>query len=63
MFGERICVPIEEDLRKLILEQAHKSRLSIHLGATKMYQDLNKMFWWPRMKKNVTVFVACCLVC
>ncbi|MCI97487.1 hypothetical protein A2U01_0118788, partial [Trifolium medium] len=21
--------------------------MSIHLGATKMYQDLRKDFWWP----------------
>ena len=28
-----------------------------------MYQDLKKMFWWPKMKKNVADFVAACLVC
>ena len=33
----RICIPSDENLKKLILEEAHKSKLSIHPGATKMY--------------------------
>jgi len=36
-----------------ILEEGHKSRLSLHLGMTKMYQDLKETFWWQRMKKEV----------
>ena len=43
-FRDKICIPIKEELRKLIMEEAHKSSLGIHLGATKMYQDLKKMF-------------------
>jgi len=62
-FRDRICILAKEELRKLIMEEAHKSSLSIHLGATKMYQDLKKMFWWSGMKKAVVEFVARCLVC
>jgi hypothetical protein len=36
----RICVPNNLEMRKMILDEAHKSMLSIHPGATKMYQDL-----------------------
>ena len=39
-FGDRLCVPNIRDLRKTILEEAHNSKYSMHLGATKMYQDL-----------------------
>ena len=35
----RICVPEDEEMRKAILEEGHRSKLSIHPGATKMYQD------------------------
>jgi hypothetical protein len=28
-----------------------------------MYADLNKMFWWPGMKKDVAQYAASCLVC
>jgi len=43
-FKGRICVPNNEELRRAILEEAHKGSISIHPGATKMYQDLKKMF-------------------
>ena len=37
-------------------EEGRRSNLSIHPGATKMYQDLKTMFWWPNMKKEVSEF-------
>jgi len=39
------------------LEEGHKSRLSIHLGMTKMYKDLKATFWWTGMKTNVADYV------
>ena len=59
----RVCVPNVAELRKLILDEAHKSSLSIHPGVTKMYQDLKKHFWWSGMKKQVAEYVASCLTC
>ncbi|RZC08740.1 hypothetical protein D0Y65_015449 [Glycine soja] len=50
---DRICVPNVPELRKMILEEGHRSNLSIHPGATKMYQDLKMMFWWPNKKREV----------
>ncbi|BAT83244.1 hypothetical protein VIGAN_04036200, partial [Vigna angularis var. angularis] len=47
----------------MILEEGHHSRLSIHPGMTKMYQDLRKSFWWPGMKSDVARFVTSCLTC
>nr|KYP50860.1 Retrotransposable element Tf2 [Cajanus cajan] len=62
-FKDRVCVPSDPTLRRLILEEGHRSKLSFHPGATKMYQDLRKIFWWPRMKKDIAEFVSACLVC
>ncbi|XP_069145475.1 uncharacterized protein [Solanum lycopersicum] len=39
--GGRICVPRTGDLIRLILEEAHCSRYSIHAGAAKMYHYPN----------------------
>jgi hypothetical protein len=39
-FKERLVVPKKEKLKKKILDEAHTSRYSIHLGSTKMYHDL-----------------------
>ncbi|XP_058733179.1 uncharacterized protein LOC131604776 [Vicia villosa] len=36
--------------------------LSIHPGATKMYKDLKKIFWWPRMKEDVARTPEACRV-
>ncbi|RDX66193.1 hypothetical protein CR513_55061, partial [Mucuna pruriens] len=51
----RICVPQNPKLRRLILEEGHKSRLSLHPRMKKMYQDL-KMFWWSGMKAEVAKY-------
>jgi hypothetical protein len=57
MFRDRVCVSDVPEFNRSILEEGHKSGLSIHLGATNMYQDLKRMFWWPRMKKEVVEFM------
>jgi hypothetical protein len=50
MFRDGVCVPDVLELKRQILDEGHRSSLSIHPGATKMYQDLKRLFWWPRMK-------------
>ncbi|GKA14493.1 putative nucleotidyltransferase, ribonuclease H [Tanacetum coccineum] len=37
---DRIWVPLKGEVRTLIMDEAHKSKYSIHLGADKMYYDL-----------------------
>ncbi|KAK1417159.1 hypothetical protein QVD17_26282 [Tagetes erecta] len=59
----RIWVPNRNGLRALVMNEAHKSRYSIHPGADKMYQDLRGTYWWPGMKKDIALFVAKCLTC
>ncbi|KAI3686378.1 hypothetical protein L1987_80053 [Smallanthus sonchifolius] len=61
-FG-RMWIPKIGELRAKILDEAHKSRYSIHPGANKMYQDLKKEYWWPGMKNDVTEYVNKCLTC
>ena len=62
-FQGRVCVPDDVEVKKFILEEGHKSRLSLHPGITKMYQDLKENFWWQGMKKEVAQFVSACLTC
>ena len=44
-FIERIWVPTTGGVRTLIMDEAHKSRYSIHPEADKMYRDLRDMYW------------------
>jgi hypothetical protein len=41
-FKEKLVVLKKEALKKKIVDEAHTSRYSIHLGSTKMYQDLRQ---------------------
>ena len=59
----RICVPARDDLRGRILEEAHRSEFTVHLGISKMYRYLKKIFLQPRMKSDIVEFVSKCLVC
>ena len=59
----RLCVQDVDGLREQTLEEAHGSRYSIHLGATKMYCDLREIYWWNGMNKDMSGFVAKCLNC
>ncbi|KAJ9563166.1 hypothetical protein OSB04_008326 [Centaurea solstitialis] len=43
----RVWVPVSCEARQTLLEEAHKSKFSIHPGATKMYRDLRTDYWWP----------------
>ena len=62
-FQGRVCVPDDVEVKKLILEERHKSHLSLHPGMTKMYQDFKENFWWQGMKKEVAQYVSACLTC
>ncbi|GKB81998.1 putative reverse transcriptase domain-containing protein [Tanacetum coccineum] len=60
---DRIWVPLKGDVRTLIMDEAHKSKYSIHPGADKMYYDLRDRYWWLGMKKDIAVYVSRCLTC
>ena len=59
----RVCVPRVDDLINTIITEAHSSKYSIHPGATKMYRDLKKHFWWSRIKRDIMDFIAKCQNC
>nr|GEV32859.1 hypothetical protein [Tanacetum cinerariifolium] len=53
---DQIWVPLKGDVRTLIMNEAHKSKYSVHPEADKMYYDLRDMYWWPRMKEDIIVY-------
>ncbi|GJX52355.1 putative reverse transcriptase domain-containing protein [Tanacetum coccineum] len=60
---ERIWVPLYGNLRTLIMNEAHSTRYSIHPRADKMYCDLQDLYLWPIMKKDIAMYVSKCLTC
>ncbi|GJZ40349.1 putative reverse transcriptase domain-containing protein [Tanacetum coccineum] len=60
-FIDRIWVPLVGGVRTIIMDEAHKTRYSVHPGADKMYHDLRDMYWWPGMKRDIATYVSKCL--
>ena len=62
-YQDRMCALDVDDLRTMIIAEAHGSRYSIHPGSTKMYHDLKQIYWWDGMKKDIAEYVAKCPNC
>ncbi|GJR20873.1 putative nucleotidyltransferase, ribonuclease H [Tanacetum coccineum] len=60
---DRIWVPLKGEVRTLIMDEAYKSKYSVHPGADKIYYGLRDRYWWPGMKKDIVEYVSKCLTC
>jgi hypothetical protein len=60
---EKVCIPNDARVKKTVLKENHSSQYSVHPRATKMYQDMKKLFWWPGMKREIAEYVSKCLTC
>ncbi|XP_041025423.1 uncharacterized protein LOC121265827 [Juglans microcarpa x Juglans regia] len=53
-FRGRLCVPVNDELKRVIIEEAHRSLYTVHPGSTKMYQDLRGCFWWNGLPRTLS---------
>ncbi|XP_070046664.1 uncharacterized protein [Nicotiana tomentosiformis] len=58
-----LCVPNANGLRELIHQETQSLQYYIHPGTTMMYHNLNKHYWWRRMKKDIVGHVSQYLNC
>jgi hypothetical protein len=63
LFGQRLVIPHDRELKKEILDEAHLSKFTIHPGSTKMYRDLRENFWLSNMKGEIAEYVSGCDTC
>ncbi|KAI3678914.1 hypothetical protein L6452_38218 [Arctium lappa] len=61
--GDRVWIPSLGDLRSIVMDEAHKSKYTMHPGSDKMYKNLKGSYWWPGMKRTVASYVGKCLTC
>jgi hypothetical protein len=59
----KIVIPSDAELSRDIIDEAHQTRYTVHLGNNKMYQDMKKKFWCHGMKKDIAKYVAPCPSC
>ncbi|GAB2278011.1 hypothetical protein Dimus_039264 [Dionaea muscipula] len=62
-FRGRVCVPNIDEIKQVLLDEAHRTKFAAHPGSTKMYRNLRGLYWWNRMKREITDYVSRCLVC
>ncbi|KAM6553930.1 hypothetical protein CsatB_014692 [Cannabis sativa] len=62
-FMNCVCVPMNDDIKREILNESHTTPYSVQSGKTKMYQDLKSIYWWPGMKNDIAEYVSKCLTC
>jgi hypothetical protein len=43
-FNDRLVVPKDQDLKNKLMDEAHLSKLSIHPGSSKVYQELRPRY-------------------
>ncbi|GKA63026.1 putative reverse transcriptase domain-containing protein [Tanacetum coccineum] len=51
------------EMLTLIMNEAQATEYFVHPGADKMYYDLRGIYWWPRMKNDIALYVSKCLTC
>jgi hypothetical protein len=60
---DHICVPQSNEIRDLILKEAHDSQYSILPSCMKMYKDLKVRFWWEKIWEDIAEYVTRCDTC
>ncbi|XP_073056967.1 uncharacterized protein [Primulina eburnea] len=62
-YQDRLWVPSGNSLREFVMKESHDTPYSIHPESTKMYKNLQLLYWWPGMKRDILRFVSGCLTC
>ncbi|KAM6569147.1 hypothetical protein CsatB_017132 [Cannabis sativa] len=62
-FGNRVCVPMDESIKREIMDKSHMTPYSFPPRSPKLYQYLKAMLWWPGMKIDIAEYVVKCLTC
>jgi len=59
----RLWVPDSVDLRKLILQEEHDSKVAGHMGQEKTIELVQRNFFWPQMDQWIKDYVRSCPDC
>jgi hypothetical protein len=60
-FNNHIYVLPNDELRSLILNEAHRALYMSHPGVTKMRADLKPLLFWKGMKEDIVNYMEICL--
>lgn len=58
-----VCVPDNQDLKRMILEECHDSPMAGHFGITKTFDLVSRTFHWPGLRTYIKDYVGGCDIC
>ena len=62
--GELTVVPSQPPwLRAAFMHELHDTPYSGHPGTARTIAAVERLFWWPTLKKDVTAYVTACPIC
>ena len=59
----KIVVPKVGTLRAQILAEEHDTPYAGHVGRDRTYERIDRLFWWPSLREDVTEYVTTCAGC
>ena len=62
-FQKRLRIPLNQDLRKEILESEHDHPTAGHFGQRKTLELVTRNFYWPNMEEVIKEYVRTCNTC
>ena len=58
----RLCIP-STSIRDFLIWEIHQGGLAGHFGRDKTTADVERRFFWPKMKKHIAKVISHCKVC
>lgn len=62
-YRDALYVPAVTDLRRLLLQTAHDLPESGHPGGDRLFEMVQREYWWPTLYKDCKLFATACLSC
>ena len=59
----QVCVPDRQELRHLVIREAHDAPVGAHFGMDKTLWRVEQAFHWPKMSADVREYVRSCDLC
>ena len=62
-FRNRIYIPNQKFVKKLLLDEFHRKPYGTHSGYQKLFSTIKKSYFWPGLRKYVAKYLSKCLEC
>jgi hypothetical protein len=59
----RLCIPKADRLQGDIIREHHDAPTAGHFGITKTVAQVQRLYWWPALRQDVTAYVRSCDSC